>query len=88
MNYEIEEAQFFLVDVADYIEETTVIKNYVNMPVESKAKYVERVVLTITKQTNPRKNYGITRDVLRAFVVNVLAEMEKKYQESGRFLFE
>jgi hypothetical protein len=88
MNYEIGEAQFFLVDVADFIEETTVMKNYVNMPVESKAKYVERVVLTITKQTSPRKNYGITRDVLRSFVVDVLADMEKRYQESGRFLFE
>jgi hypothetical protein len=80
MYYEVYEAQRFLEDVGDYIESTTVMKTYIGMPDESKAKYIERVIIEITKQCSPETNYGITRNVLRSFVVDVLADMEKKYQ--------
>lgn len=80
MYYETESAELFLLDVGDYLEETTVMKNYVAMPADKKAKYVERVIITVTKRCSPKSNYGISRDVLRAFIVGVLADMERKFQ--------
>lgn len=83
MYYELDDAELFLMDVGEFIESTTVMKNYVNMPAESKAKYVERVVLDVTRRCSPKANYGITRDVLRAFVVDVLAKLEEDHKKRG-----
>lgn len=69
-------------DLGDYIEATTVMKTYVAMPSESRAKYVERVILDVTRRCSPKAKYGITRDVLRAYVVDVLARLEKEFQQT------
>jgi hypothetical protein len=60
------------------------MKSYLAMKDESRAKYVEKVILDITRQCSPKKNYGITRCILRAFVIDVLARMEKEQQISDK----
>lgn len=80
MYYELNDSELFLMDVGEYVETNTVMKSYLAMSDETRAKYVEKVVFDVTMQCSPKKNYGITRDVLRAFVINVLADMEKKQQ--------
>lgn len=74
------ETELFLLDVGEYVETTTNMKSYLAMPEEKREKYVTKVVLDITRQCSPKTNYGITRDVLRAFVIDVLASLERKHE--------
>jgi len=83
MYYELDDAELFLMDVGEYLEATTVMKTYVSLSEESRSKYVERVILDVTRRCSPKANYGITRDVLRNFVVDVLARLEKDYKIQG-----
>ncbi|MEK4085106.1 hypothetical protein [Psychrobacillus sp. FSL K6-1415] len=75
MYYGEDDVHLYLSDTADYIRKTTVLKNYRAMTEETKLRYVERVVIDICKQTSPRRNYGITKDLLRRYVRDVLGDM-------------
>ncbi|MGE6487754.1 hypothetical protein [Paenisporosarcina sp. NPDC076898] len=80
MYYDLDDTELFLLDVGEYVETTTNMKSYLVMPEEKREKYVTKVVLDITRQCSPKANYGVTRDVLRAFVIDVLASIERKHQ--------
>lgn len=76
MYYGEDEIQLYLFDTGDYVEKMTVIKNYIAMDDATKARYVEKVVIDICKQTSPKKNYGISKQTLREYVKNVLDILE------------
>ena len=75
MNYEDYEINLYLLDLADYVEGTTVLKNYIAMLPEKKTKYIEKVVIDICLQTAPMRNYGISKEFLRGYVREILDEL-------------
>jgi hypothetical protein len=74
MNYEIDPVEIFFHNVIEFVEEYTFFKNYLAMEEEKRKKYVEKLVLLITFETSPRKNFNISRDTLRQVVREILDE--------------
>lgn len=79
--YEISEEEFFFLDLAEYIDATTVMKTYLAMEPETKRKYRERLTITACKTCAPKRNWGISMATVREYVGEVLAAMEEKAKE-------
>jgi len=71
----------FIGFVIAFVEGYTNFKTYENMSEEKRTKYIEKLVLLITFETSPRKNYDISMATVRLWVRDILEARRVKVDE-------
>jgi hypothetical protein len=62
----------FIGFVVAFVEGYTNFKAYESMSEEKRTKFIEKLVLLITFETSPRKNFGISMATIREWVRDIL----------------
>lgn len=72
LDEEISEIDWFVSDVYEVVGAQTNFKAYDDMSEESKRKWREKLTIMICREYSPRKNYDISKDEVRAMVVDAI----------------